>query len=41
MYKNNNGFSLVEIIMVIILLGIIGIVGTIGLSSAVSSDRGM
>ncbi len=41
MYKNNGGFSLVEIIMVIILLGIIGIVGTIGLSSAVSSDRGM
>ena len=41
MYKNNNGFSLVEIIMVIILLGVIGIVGTVGLNSAVSSDRGM
>ena len=41
MRKNENGFTLIEVVMVIILLGILGIAGTLGLESAVSSDRGM
>ena len=37
--KDNNAFTLIELVMVLVLIGIVGIIGVIGLGSAVSSDR--
>ncbi|RZD17219.1 MAG: prepilin-type N-terminal cleavage/methylation domain-containing protein [Candidatus Acididesulfobacter guangdongensis] len=37
--KDNNAFTLIELVMVLVLIGIVGIIGVVGLGSAVSSDR--